>query len=65
MEQSNKKEKSLITAINEMILSKILDINISFPAKIKSYDSSTQRATVIPLIKDQFYKILTEEIGLR
>lgn len=65
MEQSNKKEKSLITAINEMILSKILDINISFPAKIKSYDSSTQRATVIPLIKDQFYKIGVRGVQIR
>lgn len=65
MEQSNKKEKSLITAINEMILSKILEVNVSFPAKIKSYDSSTQRATIIPLTKNQYYKMGTRGIQIR
>lgn len=64
MEQSNKKEQSLYTALNEMILSQVLDTNVSFPAKVKDYDKTTQRATIIPLTKSEFYKFTSRGVEI-
>lgn len=40
--------------VNEAVEAGLLEANTSMPGKIKEYDESTQRASVIPLLKKKF-----------
>lgn len=54
MDNSNIKHPTLATVIQDAIKRGQLELHTSFPARIKSYDCNTQKASVIPLIKKKY-----------
>lgn len=43
---------SFLTALRAIVEARLADLHTSMPARVVSYDSATQRATVQPLIRD-------------